>query len=163
MRYRFSGVQRYYRSEIQLLTPLKSESSDTKDNTTTQSSVAITCLISATELDAIIASIRSAKCFYHTDRAYYAAIEDIKVHPHVGLAVELVAEANVSLISICVPSTQKIYIFDVISLGRIPNDLKAILQSKVPLKIVHNGRAAALALKRDMNVQLQPVFDTLVS
>lgn len=156
----FSGVQFYYRSEIKSLTPLETDSTIT---TTAPSSVPVTCLISASELDSIIASIRSAQYIFDTDRAYYEAIEDIKVQPHIGLAVELVTDAIVSLITVCVPNTQNIYIFDTIYLGRIPNDLKAILQAKTPLKILHNCRAVAVALKRKMNTQLQSFFDTLVS
>lgn len=56
----------------------------------------------------------------------------------------------------------KIYIFDIMILGRIENQLKNILEANAPKKIIHNSDRVADNLKHKYNIDLNGVFDTMV-
>lgn len=81
----------------------------------------------------------------------------------VAVATEVRAGATVvSLISVC-GEDQRVVQMDIKSLGRVPTELRFLLEARRPLKIVHNSPVAVYVLRSQHDVQLDGVFDTLVS
>lgn len=71
------------------------------------------------------------------------------------------AASVVSLITICTED-QRIVQFDIMSIGRVPTELKTLLEARLPRKIMHNSPVAAYTLQAKCDVQLNGIFDTLV-
>lgn len=80
----------------------------------------------------------------------------------VAFAIEMKATASVvSLISMCTDD-HRIIQMDIQSIGRVPSELKIMLESRVPRKVVHNSPVAAYILQANYDIKLNGIFDTLV-
>lgn len=121
--------------------------------------VPITC----DELDRIQALVSSVICIFQVDQRYHKAIANLKQQSVIGLQIEPSNFGRHNRTSLLAVTThQEIYIFDLVSLGAIFKDLKSILQSKSPKKVLYNSNKVVDNLKHKHNVQLEGIFDIFV-
>lgn len=81
----------------------------------------------------------------------------------VSISANVRASASViSLISICTEDLRIIQL-DIMSMGRVPTELKILLEARVPRKVMHNSPIAAYILESKCDVKLNGIFDTLVN
>lgn len=81
----------------------------------------------------------------------------------VAIASSVRAIASVvSLITICTDD-QRIIQFDIMSIGRVPSELKILLEARVPRKVMHNSPVSVYILQSKCDVKLNGIFDTLVN
>lgn len=161
---KIDGVQIFYKSEIKSIRALKEEidkETNTIKDTSENSSEKSEIQLNAIELQDIEVSCKNAKYIDKTDCTYYEAIADLKRQNQFVLnqeACESGRNSRTTILTIC--TTNNVYIFDIISLGGIFDNLKAILEAKVPKKIIHDGRKITDNLKYKQNVILNGIFDT---
>lgn len=124
----------------------------------------ITTTIDDAEMKHIDERIRSAVLIVQCDVSYHQALEDLRRQEIVGLNIEGSRLGRLRFGSLLAFSTMdKIYLFDLKSFGRIFSDMKKILESNKPRKIVHNSCLIVDHLKRQYKCQLNGIQDTLVS
>lgn len=159
-----AGVQKYYKREIQSITAITS--GGIASGSSLEGRQAVAAQITKTELDNIKRSINTFQYFHHTDLAYYDAITHLKDQSVIALGIEYNFQGPhtvTSLVTVCTTAMQ-IYMFDVINMGlRIPVDLKDLLEATRPKKIIHNACVTAYVLKKQQNIELTSLCDTLVS
>jgi uncharacterized protein (DUF1778 family) len=120
--------------------------------------------ISKSAFSTVEETIQNYQYIQQTDSHYHNAINDLKTQDYVGVNLENDMPGRLGQTSLLVMTTSKnIYLFDILCLGSIFPELKRVLESRYPRKIVHNGRTLVDNLKHTQNIQLQPVFDTFVA
>lgn len=98
------------------------------------------------------------------DSQYYAAIDDLKYQDHIGMRADhMFGRLNriQPLISMC--TSNSVYLFDILRIGKIPKELKAILESQLPRKIIFDSSLIADYLTHIERCELNGVLDVLVS
>lgn len=124
----------------------------------------VTTSIDDAEEKVINERIRTAVYITHCDVSYHSALHDLESQEIVGLNIEgarLGRLRNGSLLSFC--TNEKIYLFDLMLLGRIFPEIKRILEAKRPRKVVHNSSLIVDHLKHRHKCQLNGIQDILVS
>ncbi|XP_073837312.1 protein Exd1 homolog [Musca autumnalis] len=100
-----------------------------------------------------------------TDQKYHKAIADIRTQTMIGLLIDpwqCARHRKTSLIAISTP--HNIYIFDIISLGKVFKELRLILESaERPRKAVHYSHRIVDHFKHRHGIELAGIFDTFVS
>lgn len=99
-----------------------------------------------------------------TDTKYHEALEDLRSHAVVGLLMlphDAGRHQKASIIAMA--TSQNTYLFDMQALGKIPNDLKALLNANRPRKAVHYSHFVQDHLHNCQNSNLNGVFDTFVA
>lgn len=99
------------------------------------------------------------------DHKYFKAVEAIAKQRIIGLNIENVQHGRISIMAsvLSVVTEEQIYIFDLMTLNGISKELKAILTESKPMKVVHNSKFVIDYLKHSTKVDLNNVFDTMVS
>lgn len=162
------GVQKFYRNEIVKLTSLNEEGpaavpTDAVDLPKRAASYSSSHLTPA-QLKHITGGIEEAMFIDHVDRTYRDAMKCLQKSDWFAVSISTEfrpCSSVVSMITVCT-SDQRIFLLDILSIGRVPVELKDLLQARVPRKIMHNSSVAAFILKTDCGVQLNGVFDTMV-
>lgn len=98
------------------------------------------------------------------DCKYFAAIEDLRYQEHIGMRTDhMRGRLNVKqpLISMC--TSNAVYLFDILRIGKIPKELKAILESEQPRKIIFDSSLTADYLTHIEHCELNGILDVLVS
>lgn len=179
------GIQIFYKPDIRSITPLKGphkvdtnsssrnleqtslNNSSGSSNKATDTEEQTASNITQGELDLINQAVFDRYYFTQTDRNYYDAITEIQGQSLVTLSIEYEYKAEMSLISLITIGTMsndQIYIFDLISMGgKIPSGLQEILSAECPRKIIHDSSVPTHILNLTQNIQLNSIFDTLVS
>lgn len=168
-----AGTQNFYQSEVNSIKVVQQQiakntkSNEENDKQELSETVEIEnkdpLNISADEIRKFQEMINGAKYINQTDVTYHTAIKDIKEQEVIGLAIlggEKCRYSRTSIISIS--TKEKIYLFDVVALGRVFREMKEILENKVPRKIVYNSSRAADNLKYKQDVHLSSIFDVMV-
>lgn len=122
-----------------------------------------TTTINETEVQEINNKILSAIYITQCDASYHAAVADLQRQEMVGLNIEGARLGRLqpgSLLSIS--TNTKIYLFDLMMLGRIFKDIKQILEAGKPRKVVHNSALICDHLKNLYKCHLNGFQDTLV-
>lgn len=128
-----------------------------------ESMESIATSISDAEQEEIKERIRTAIHITQCDVGYHEALNDLRRQEIVGLNIEgsrLGRLQRGSLLSFSTNS--KIYIFDLLALGRIFPEMKQILEAEKPRKVVHNSCLIVDHLKHRFKCQLNGIQDTLV-
>lgn len=123
-----------------------------------------TTTIGDAEQEQINEKICSAVHIIQCDASYHAALNDLRRQEIVGFNVEgsrLGRLQEGSLLSFS--TNEKIYLFDLMMLGRIFPEIKRILEAEKPRKVVHNSCLIVDHLKHRYKCQLNGIHDTLVS
>lgn len=97
------------------------------------------------------------------DSTYYKALKDIKAEEMVGLSMEGVSCGRLrtaSLITFATP--HNIYIFDLMFLGQLFPEMKAILENSKPRKILFDSRFICDNLHHEFKCNLNGIMDLLV-
>lgn len=97
------------------------------------------------------------------DNSYYSAINDLKYQEHVGLRAENEfgrLNLKAPLITICTSS--KVYLFDILRMGKVFKELKEILQSELPRKIIFDSSRIVDYLWHKEKCELNGVLDAMV-
>lgn len=152
--------------DVQSLQPRQSESSkiELKSEQVDSGLGPVTAIIDDAEMKNIDDRIRSAVHIMQCDTSYHQALEDLRRQEIVGLNIEgsqLGRLRKGSLLAFS--TTEKIYLFDLMTFGRIFPEIKKILEAEKPRKIVHNSCLIVDHLKRQYKCQLNGIQDTLVS
>lgn len=99
-----------------------------------------------------------------TDHKYHKALNDMKTQSVIGLLIDPIDMGrNCKTSLIAVSTSQNVYIFDMLALGKIFKELRIILQSERPRKAVHFSHKIADHLKYRHNVLLKGIFDTFLA
>lgn len=120
--------------------------------------------ISEKELEEIKERIRSVIYISQCDGSYHEALDDLRRQEIVGLNIEGADLGRLKTGTLLSFSTnEKIYLFDMIMLGKMFPEIKRILEAEKPRKVVHNSCLIVDQLKHNYNCQLKSIHDTLVS
>jgi 3'-5' exonuclease len=100
-----------------------------------------------------------------TDEHYHKAVKELSAQDYIAVGLEgNGGSGRRSNTSLLVAATSKnVYLFDILFLGRILPELRRVLDGRFPRKIVHDGRLVADNLKHVQDMELRPLFDTMVA
>lgn len=116
------------------------------------------------ELEEIDTRIRSAVYIPQCDASYHAALDDLRCQEIIGLNIKGARMGRLTRGSVLAMSTpEKIYLFDLILLGSVFPEMKVILESQKPRKVVHDSCFIVDHLTHKYQCQLNGFDDTLVS
>uniref|UniRef100_A0A1I8M6Z4 Uncharacterized protein n=2 Tax=Musca domestica TaxID=7370 RepID=A0A1I8M6Z4_MUSDO len=100
-----------------------------------------------------------------TDQKYHKAVADIRSQTMIGLLIdplECARHRKTSLIAVATPNS--IYLFDILSLGKVFKELRSILESSErPRKAMHYGNRFVDHFKHRHGLDLSGIFDTFVA
>lgn len=168
-------AQHFYRSEIKSVRTLNPKSADSNANspsTSTQETAERRRIFTqsinnktfnADEIEHIQSFTKNAVYISQLDDKYYEAIKEIKRHRLIAVNSEGSfgrLDPKRSLIAIATPN--HVYLFDMLRLGRMQEELKQIFTSDSPRKIVHSSAEIADYLQHKETCTLNNAFDTLV-
>lgn len=159
---KIKGAQNFYESEIISIRALKTNCPNSSVQSIQEDSEHTTS-ISSLELESIKGQIENSVYIWQCDHTFYNAINDLKHQEFIGVNVigsKFGRTKPVSLISFS--TTQKIYHFDMCSLGKLFSEIKEIFEHPLPRKIVYNSCYIADYLKHRESCELNGVFDILV-
>lgn len=143
---------KFYKNELTFLLPLK-EHQQHQDS----------CNLTLRFLTQVSNKLRNYKFIERFDHTYHDAIATMESESFIGLCIPGVERGRFSTKSLIACSTSdSIFIFDIVVMGRIETDLKNILESDVPKKIIHNAGPTADYLFHVEKINLKGVFDTMV-
>lgn len=161
--------QHFYRSEIKTIVPVVNSNGDVNSLTEGVKKLEPTPSLDKkvfvqTITDHIEKLASTVICISQCDSQYYAAIEDLKYQEHIGMRADhMYGRLNKKqpLISMC--TTNSVYLFDILRMGKIPKELKTILKSEQPRKIIFDSSLIADYLQHIEQCELNGVLDALVS
>lgn len=158
------AVQIYYKKEIKSSRLLESIiRDDACDTDSSSKSSKIDSKLSET-LKQIKSSSQNIKIIYQIDIQFYSTIEFLKSKDKIGLSAQGDNHGRHSKLSLLTfSSNDQIFIFDILSLGKIPKNLKEIIESPHIRKVVHDGRKLADNLSYNFKINLTCVFDTMIA
>lgn len=120
--------------------------------------------LSALDLQLLQTQLDSMIFIKQTDHKYHKALNDIKAQSVVGLIIDPINIArNCKTSLIAFSTSQNIYIFDMLALGKIFKELRLILEAERPRKAVHFSHKLADHLKYRHNIILKGIFDTFLA
>lgn len=98
------------------------------------------------------------------DSQYYGAIQDLKYQEHIGMRADhICGRLNKKQPLIMMSTANSIYSFDILRMGKMPKELKTILESEQPRKIIFDSALIADYLMHIEHCELNGVLDVLVS
>lgn len=159
------GYQYYYKSEVKKVRPLDdSEASDEVINGNSHVMETEPLKVNNEDLKRIQNNIANATYIKQCDRSYHQALAELKRAEIIAVSFEderFVRLKEGSLLVMC--TTENIFIFDIKLLGEVFKEIKAILSSPIPRKVVHNSSLIADYLLHRQRCELNAIFDTAVS
>lgn len=159
----------FYWSEIRSIKPLEiDDCCETTNETTSSEDIALTIShinnISPAEIKQIEKNITHFVEIKQHDSDYFDAVKDLQKEELIGVGCEgipfgrLTAPHPLLILS----TAANVYVFDMMMLQKMKNELRALFKAKVPRKVVHNSRMLSDYLKHIQNCQLNGVIDTQV-
>lgn len=159
-----NNEQTFISSEIKSVQRIIQDISDTNSTNEMSSSASIKKKIfSERETEQINWLIETAVCIIGRDDVYYGAIKAIKYEQCIGLRFEDQTKLDSngqSLLALC--TTEKVYLFDILQMKQLFPELKEILQSKSPQKIVFDSSAICDYLWQIEKCKLNGFSDLMV-
>lgn len=166
---KISGNQIFYKSDIKSIKIINNDivdgstsgNHDPSNDIITEADKQATTLLTSCELQEIETHCKNAQYIFKTDRYYHDAIKDMRRQNEIVLNLESCqAGRSTRTTIITVATRQNVYIFDILSLGRVYPELKGVLEAPRPKKIIHDSRKIVDNLKYRQDVELKGIFDT---
>ncbi|XP_065360767.1 protein Exd1 homolog [Calliphora vicina] len=140
------------------------KSCNSSENSKEQSSDCLNIMLTAFDLQLLQTQLDSMIFITQTDQKYHKALNDMKSQSVIGLLIDPIEMGRNSKTSVMAVSTsQNIYIFDMLAIGKIFKEIRLILEAERPRKAVHFSHKIADHLKYRHNVVLKGIFDTFLA
>lgn len=156
--------QHFYRSEIKSIVPAGNSNSSSRAVKIPKPAPPLDKKVfNQTTTDHIETLASTVICILQCDSQYFAAIEDLKYQEHIGMRADHICgrlNTKQPLISMC--TTNSVYLFDILRMGKFPKELKTILESEQPRKIIFDSSLIADYLLHIEHCKLNGVLDVLV-
>ncbi|XP_075164598.1 piRNA biogenesis protein EXD1 [Haematobia irritans] len=125
---------------------------------------ALSIQLSALDFQILQTQYDSMVYITQTDHKYHKALADIRTQSVIGLLIDPIQTARHRKTSLIITATSRnIYIFDMISLGRIFKEFRLILEAERPKKAVHFSHRIVDHFKHRHDLELAGIFDTFVA
>lgn len=118
--------------------------------------------VSSKELERLKILAKSYELLTSCNKQYMNAIASLERQIYVGLMAESIDEKIKLIHVLAVTTPQKIYMFDLISIGGVPSDLKQLLENDRIKKITLDTDNLNSYLNHDCGIELKGLFDLQV-